>query len=388
MHEMKRMTSGKYNDMVLYFTSNSILAGDDRVVFIRSIDGCQNLFLLDMNTGEEKQITYFSETAPMNVSINGFRLNDFNCIISGCVAFCTKTNLLFFLKGRSIYRYDLKGNGRILAVLPYGTATGQTHVSEDGKKFIVSTVDDRAFDNYDGTNNDIIDDNVQRLGLCSQLRVFDTETGEELLVETITKAWVTHVQFSPLDNNIILYNHEWPGDCGIRRMWLFDGKNHIRLRSEGDGRHRDDWTCHEMWERSTGNLIYHGTYKNGISYIGRIKFANSTDRENLQEYTITEIPFPKEYTKYGHFTVSNTDLLVTDGYYQEDGEADSGRGEWICVLKPDWEKKTIEWIPLCKHGSNWDCQASHPHPVFNHAANAIYFTSNKEGVRAVYKVDL
>jgi hypothetical protein len=285
---------------------------------------------------------------------------------------------------------------------------GCAHVNEAGTKFLVGAIDDRAFDTYDGSDGSVIDARVQELNLTSHLLidarvqelnltshllVYDTDTGQLLMDEPVHNGWVTHVQFNPLNDSIIMYNHEWPSDCGIRRIWVFDGKRHIQVRTEGEGRSRKDWTCHEMWERTTGNLIYHGKYADGIAYIGRITYNNFPD---MHDYSIIEIPFPKEFVKYGHFSVSNTDLLVTDGYYQAESEeshtsakSPSGTsGEWISVLKPDWGKKTVEWIPLCQHGSNWDCQESHPHPVFNHAADAVYFTSNKEGKRAVYTAAL
>jgi len=48
----------------------------------------------------------------------------------------------------------------------------------------------------------------------------------------------------------------------------------------------------------------------------------------------------------------------------------------------------MEWVPLCKHGSNWENQDCHPHPIFNHAGSAVYFTSNTGGRRAIYRVDI
>ena len=383
MNEMKRVTSAQYDDMVLYFTSNSLSADDRKIVFIRTIDECNNLYIMDLFSGEETQITYFTDTCPRKLSIHNFRQYDFNVMVVGTVYYHAKTGFLYFLKGRKLYRYNLNGNGRVLASLPEKTSMGCAHVNEAGTKFLISAIDDRCFDTYDGSDGSVIDARVQQLNLSSRLLVYDTETGTQLLDEPVHNGWVTHVQFNPLDDTIIMYNHEWPSDCGIRRIWVFDGKRHIQVRTEGEGRSRKDWACHEMWERTTGNLIYHGGYASGICYIGRIAYHNFPD---MHDYSITEIPFPKEHVKYGHFTVSNTDLLVTDGYYQEEGEKANWAGEWITVLKPDWTKKDIEWIPLCRHKSNWDCQESHPHPVFNHAANVVYFTSNKEGKRAVYSV--
>jgi hypothetical protein len=124
----------------------------------------------------------------------------------------------------------------------------------------------------------------------------------------VPKAWITHVQFSPVDPTLVLYNHEWPADCGIRRMWLWNGSKHIRLRHEGDGRNRQDWACHEMWERDGKGIIYHGSYHQGTAYIGRV---------NADGSGLTEIKLPKEWRRYGHYTGAGRGWLVTDGNYTE-----------------------------------------------------------------------
>ena len=224
-----------------------------------------------------------------------------------------------------------------------------------------------------------IDGRVQAENLSSYLRLYDTATGKEVACERVSRAWITHVQFSPRDRNLVLYNHEWPSDCGIRRMWLWDGHQHIRLRTEGDGRRRADWTCHEMWERDGSAIIYHGGYAKGPTYIGRVK----PDGTGLVEMSL-----PAVWKRYGHFTVGRPGWLVTDGCYEQpDDPAPKGSGAWISVLKVDWETKYYDWQPLCRHGSSWKSQDAHPHPIFNHAGDAAYFTSDKTGRRAVYRLD-
>lgn len=377
-----QVTNSPGNNQLLYFTSCSLTAGNRFLVYIGDRRGSPNLYALELSTGKERQLTSQDDGyLKAYVYFDGTPYAGFG---KASVSMNPEKNSIYYIQGRDVMRCDLDGNQRLLCTLPVGEMTGFTNVSRDDSLLCVPTVDAEAFDVASPLDINI-DKRVQEKGLSSYLYIINTTTGEILAREKVPNAWITHVQFSPLNDAHILYNHEWPGDCGIRRMWLFDGKQHIRLRTEGGRRHRDDWTCHEMWERETGNLIYHGKYRDGVAYIGRIQFANPDD---MTAFTLQEIPLRADYVKYGHFTVSNTNLLVTDGYYQEGGENPETQGEWISILKPDWEKGEIAWYPLCRHGSNWDCQESHPHPVFNHASTAVYFTSNEAGNRAVYAVGL
>ena len=63
-------------------------------------------------------------------------------------------------------------------------------------------------------------------------------------------------------------------------------------------------------------------------------------------------------------------------------------GEWTSLVEVDWDRRDMKWVALCPHESYWDCQDSHPHPIFDHADGAVYFTSNKSGDRAVYRVPI
>ena len=295
--------------------------------------------------------------------------------------------LVYYLQGRKVCRVDLNGEIRVLAEVPEDQVTAFMHVSADGKKLCVPTTDARALESehrdgpatlwpgYD------IDERVQKENLCSYLRVYDTESGEELLCERVAKAWITHVQFHPQNSDWILYNHEWASHCGIRRMWLWDGQYHRALRTLDKGRRIEDWVCHEMWSEDGSEIIYHGSYaEGGLFYIGRITLATGE---------IKEIALPKAYHSYGHFTISKDGLLVSDGYYVPDSVLEQAVGKdysgtdfaarWISVQKVDWEKGTIEWFPLEEHNSSWQNQDTHPHPIFSPDGKRVYYTTDASG---------
>jgi hypothetical protein len=371
--------SDDYNCQLLYFTSSSLLKSDEMIFFISDKTGSPNIFVKNLFDETETKLSNNTNTYMKSyVYFDGeLRVG----LGKASVSLDANNNIVYYILNNKIMRATLDGDIKILAELPQDQMTAFTHISSDGKLICVPTVDIRALDYETAENNQVpynIDMRVQEESLNSYIRVFDTESGEEVLCEKVNKAWITHVQFSPIDNNLILYNHEWPAfNCGIRRMWLFDGKNHIPLRNESENRSRNDWTCHEMWSSDGKSIIYHGKYENKISYIGKI---------NIDDLSLTEISIQDNYKTYGHFTISNSGELVSDGYFELDDKP-SDKGEYISLQKVDWENKKINWIPLCKHNSSWKSQDAHPHPIFNHKGDKIYYTSDVSGKLQIYCVN-
>lgn len=379
--------AGSGHDQLLYFTSSSLAADDRRLVVISDRSGHPNLVVRDLATGTDRPLTHNTEGALKSyVYFNG---NPYRGFGKASVSLHAASGTVYYLQGREIRRLDADGRERTLAEYPAGQMTAFTHVAADGTRLCVPTVDARALDDERPLGmprpNFDIDARVRREHLSSWLRIYDTTTGAELRGERVPDAWITHVQFSPRDRDQILYNHEWPSDCGIRRIWLWDGRAHHRLRDEGAGRSRADWTCHEMWERDGSAIIYHGNYTDGRNYLGRVR-PDGSGR--------VEIPLPKSWRRYGHFTEGPPGLLVTDGCFETSGDhaasiqGHTPGGEWISVLRVDWVRGRIRWQPLCRHGSSWKSQDEHPHAIFNHAGDAILFVSDRSGTRSVNEVSV
>jgi len=368
------------NDQLLYFTSTSLAHDDARLMFISDRTGHPNIFDLELRSGQERQLT--SNTEGFLKSYVYFDGTPYLGFGKASPSFHAPSGTLYYIQGREIRAVDADGRERVLAEYPDGQMTAFTHVSADGSRLVVPTTDERALDGRTqlaGKPPYDIDQRVREEGLSSFLRVYDTATGTLLRCEEVPRCWITHVQFSPVDVNLILYNHEYVPDGGIRRMWLFDGARHIRLRTEEAGRSKDDWTCHEMWERDGSAIIYHGKHAGGLPYVGRVQ----PDGSGIQE-----IPLQTGCGRYGHFTVGEPNVLVTDGYYEEPGDKPLPQGNWISRLDVDWEGRDIRWTPLCRSSSSWKSQDEHPHPIIDHASHFVYFTSDFEGKRAVYRTPL
>lgn len=381
-------------DQLLYFTSSSLAADDRTAVFIREIDGHPNLWACDLATAHARPLT--NNTSGYLKSYVYFDGRPHQGFGKASVSLDPASGLVYFIQGDELRCVDLDGGrSQTLANLSGEEVTAFTHVSADGRLICIPTTDGAALDGRFENNRPTydIDARVRSEGMASYLNLFDTRTGERVAREPVERAWITHVQFSPRDSRLILYNHEWPIDCGIRRAWLWDGSIHRMLRSEGDIRSRGDWVCHEMWSRDGQSIIYHGRYAgtdpvtsgmklifgagNGPAFIGRC----DADGGNL-----VEIALPPEYTRYGHFTVGNGEALVSDGYYELSDDPAGKVGAWISILTPDWNRRTIDWKPIARHGSSWKSQDEHPHPIFDHAGRSVFFTSDMTGQRAVYRI--
>jgi oligogalacturonide lyase len=368
------------NNQLLYFTSPSLTADGRHLFFLGDRTGHPNLFVRDLADGSERQLSANEEGLLKSyVYFDGQPYQGFG---KASVSLDPLRKSAYFLQGRQICAVRLDGVVRVLAELPEGQMTAFTHVSADGKRLCVPTTDARALDDetqFEGKPPYDIDERVRRENLASYLRVFCTETGCELRCEEVRQAWITHVQFSPTNPDWILYNHEWPSDCGIRRMWLWDGVQHRRLRGEGSGRRAADWVCHEMWEPGGEGIIYHGKFHEGAAFVGRA----APDGSGL-----TEIALPDSWTRYGHFTTGTAGALVTDGCYEEPRDPRSWGGAWISLVEPDWDAGELRWTPLCLSGSSWTSQDCHPHPVFDPESRSILFTSDQDGPRRIYRVEL
>ncbi len=380
--EPERVTQNPHaNEQLLYFTSSSLWSDDSTLVFISDRDGNPNLYSRNLVTGEELKLSDNSDGYLKSyVYFDG---NPYKGFGKASVTLHSPSGTVYYLQGRNIMKVNKNGDRKVLTQYPEHQMTAFCHVSEDGTRLCVPTTDEYALDGpkkLNGRPKYKIDKRVVKKGLYSYLHVYDTNTGEELVNEPVHKAWITHVQFNSNNHTKILYNHEWAHkDVGIRRMWLFDGKKHIQLRTKAKGRSGKDGCVHEMWERDGSAIIYHGKYYKGPAYIGRVN-ADGSD--------LKEVSFPTGWNRYGHFTVGAPGMMVTDGYYEEPGDKGRRTGAWISRIDVDWNAGTAKWTPLCRNLSSWNSQDEHPHPIFDHNLNYAYFTSDFEGNRAVYRVKI
>ncbi len=406
--QQRRHVSGceEYDTQMLYFTCSSLSADDKRIYMISDRNGSPNVVVRTLDSGEERILTrntngylksyvYFDGTFNKGLGKASVSLDSLNDIV-------------YFIQDDKICKVNLHGEITQLATIPDGRMTAFTHVSADGRMLCVPMTDGRCLDfdpETEGYGLDRrpvynIDGRIQAEHLSSYLCVYDTMTGALLYEKQVPQCWITHVQFNPTNPELIMFNHEWPeSDCGIRRIWLYDHTTDTlrRVRTEGDmpgkyQRRREDWVCHEMWSDNGRYIIYHGGYANGPAFVGRVDTA---------DFSYVECALPDDYNAYGHFLMAHNGDLVCDGYFKfpdeikpvRENSTDNGPdphkkdAEYISQVIPDWKNGTLRWIPLCKHETDWLGQDSHPHPIYSHRGDKIYFSSRSGKKVQVYYVD-
>ena len=406
-----RDDSTGYNTQLLYFTCSSLSADDQRIYLISDKDGHPNVYVKDLNSGVEQRLT--DNRHGILKSYVYFDGNPGRGLGKASVCLDCKRDVVYFIQDNLICKVAADGKVHILNNVPHGRMTAFTHVSDDGRLLCVPMTDGRILDynpETEGFGLDRrpvynIDQRVQQEQLNSYLCVFDTETGKLLYQKVVPLCWITHVQFNPSNPDIIMFNHEWPyKDCGIRRIWLYNHSTDqiVRVRRAGEDtfgnprgftRSANDWVCHEMWSDDGQVIIYHGGYANGPAMVGKYE---------LRTEKYWEIALPDDYNAYGHFTMDHQQNLCCDGYfkYPEDikkvreNSTDNGPdphkkdGEYISRVLPFWDEGRLQWIPLCRHCSDWLGQDAHPHPIYNHAGTKIFFNSRDGKYVKVYASDV
>lgn len=395
-----------YNTQMLYFTCSSLSADDRYLYLISDRNGSPNVVVKDLKSGEERILTKntFGYLKSYVYFDGGFNQG----LGKASVSLDSERNLIYFIQDDKICKVDLDGKITELNCVPDGRMTAFTHVSADGKLLCVPMTDGRCLDfdpDTEGYGLDKrpkynIDGRVQAEKLNSYLCIYDTESGALVYEKTVPCCWITHVQFNPVNPELIMFNHEWPeSDCGIRRIWLYNHATDTlqRVRTEGAmpgkyNRRREDWVCHEMWSDDGRYIIYHGGYDQGPAFVGRV---------DTKDFSYVESALPDDYNAYGHFLMAHNGDLVCDGYFKfpdeikpvRENSTDNGPdphkkdAEYICQVIPNWEEGTLRWIPLCKHETDWLGQDSHPHPIYSHKGDKIFFSSRSDKMVQVYCVN-
>lgn len=232
--------SPNYNTQMLYFTCSSLIEDDSYLFEISDRGGHPNVWVRNLSSSTVCQLS--DNRASYQKSYVYFDGEPSKGLAKASVALDSAHGIVYYIQDNDVYQANRNGIRKNLSKIENGEMTAFCHVNSDGLRICVPTVEGRALDfdpQTEGTGLDKrpaynIDERIQKEHLCSYLNVFSTETGVLLFRQRVPNAWITHVQFCPNNNNLIMFNNEWPyRDCCIRRIWLSDGERFWQVRKEG-----------------------------------------------------------------------------------------------------------------------------------------------------------
>ncbi|MEG3135081.1 oligogalacturonate lyase family protein [Rouxiella sp. T17] len=194
--------------------------------------------------------------------------------------------------------------------------------------------------------------------------------------------WLGHPIFRPFDDRTVAFCHEGPHDLVDARMWLIneDG-THLRKVKE----HAAGESCtHEFWVPDGSALIY-VSYMKGQSE----RHIRRFDPQTAEDSSLMTMPACSHL-----MSNENGTLLVGDGSGTPVDVKDTASHEiendpWLYIF----DTKTRHYAPLAAHKSSWqvlngDRQVTHPHPSFSPDNRHVLFTSDYEGLPALYLAEI
>ena len=286
--------------------------------------------------------------------------------LSACVA--PDDASFFYLQNGTLKQMMLRSlrEREICRVESEWWATGDLGISIDGR--FAALIEMRAADRVtEGSGEERRARQLERQPLC-RVRVVETRTGKSSIVAE-EKAWLAQPQLRPKRDQVLYHQLRSPAP-GDAQMWLvnLDGKQKRTLRP-----HQGEEACGPDYWTGDGKLIGYPHYPDAGFHKATVRTFNPDTREEQVLSSCTQF-----WNLRG-----NTDNSAIVG------ESRSKAGPNIYLLFPLTQRE----LTVCEHASSRklyrvgeeDLPIAEPSPVFSHDSQWVYFTSDREGVPAVYR---
>ncbi len=215
---------------------------------------------------------------------------------------------------------------------------------------------------------------------CRLLRV-DLLNGKSRVIHE-KKEWLGHPIYRPFNDTTVAFCHEGPHDLVDARMWLIN-ENGSHLRKIKD--HAEGESCtHEFWVPDGSALLY-------VSYLKgqHDRHIRRFDPETGKDMNLMTMPACSHL-----MSNENGTLLVGDGSGTPVDVKDTvnhtiENDPWLYIF----DTKTCRYGPLAAHNSTWrvldgDRQVTHPHPSFTPDNRQVLYTSDYQGLPALYLAEI
>lgn len=365
---VRRWTASTARDQHLYFTSPCATADGRWLPIISERTGHPNLHVIDRRAGTIREVS--RNRAGL--------LHGYVYPRGGTTGLAKGSPSLHAASGRLVWIQDdalwtahcgEAAAPQRVCPLPAGWWSGFTDISGCGRYACVAVGQPEAFaDPADGQGPQMraVLARFRATPLVTRVMLIDCVAGS-VVWDAAVPFWVTHVNLHPQDPDRVIINQEG-GNVGQRVWRLFGRQGRIEpLFPQYCGEH----VSHENWDPAGTAVVYHG-------HGGPAK-ASYVERRTWEGLLLQRLEQP--------------DLSIAHATFHPDGQ------RFLCDLH-DWSRKAdhdtiVSWDlrdgqvrTLCRHGSSFADQDTHPHPRATPDGSGVVFTSDAEGVCHVYEVAL
>lgn len=353
--ELIQLTDSQGDTYHPYFTKTLIDAENEYMLVASNRTGAWQLYTLRFQDGQMVQLT-----------------DSDNIYVFSSVLDMHKHKVYYFA-GRTLKSVRLDNlEEEELMRIPYGFRPSDLSITNDGGVLAFSYIEEIEA----STQTSVIYSEMRERHFQRPMSVvirFDIEKKSAFVVWG-EREWISHVNISPVDSNLILFCHEGPWHL-VHRLWtaridldhvapLIDQRRGLeKIGHEfftASGRIAAQYSCRDHLSE---NFNRHGDI-----------FVNADGSDERRYY------YP--YTRPGHVQMNYEETLGVGDRAHISLDMKEHNRNYISLLK--YEDKHIEVGLLCKHGSSWTSQVSHPHPLFTRDDQHIIFSSDMVGKTNVY----
>lgn len=351
--EVIRLTDNKGNTARPYFTQSLISEDGKNLLISSDRSGSWQLYNLDMTTGKMVQLTNDSDLSALTSCLDGKKMVAYYW--SGKVL---KSVNLDSLKTEEIYK------------VPEGFKPSILSMTSDGKFLDFAYSEELNLSTVTGKIYSGMLETLYRRPTSVVMRV-NVEERSAMAVWG-ERNWISHVNTSPVDNDIILFNHEGPWHL-VQRMWVVKVSTHEVWPLVEQERHFER-SGHEFFTKKGKIVTQYGSRPTPTADWNNADIFVNPDGSEKEKY---DYPGPKPM----HVQVNSDETLgVGDGAYLKSDFKDGDK--YICLIK--YEDGQAKMRLLCRHDNSWETQASHPHPIFTLDNSYVIFNSDRGGKVNIY----
>lgn len=349
-----------------YFTQNMTSADGDLVLVASSVTGSWQVHFIDLRNHRMVQAS-----RELGVSMHAPAMD-----ANGRVA--------YYWAGRVLRKVDFATlRGEALYEAPEGFHGSNLSIDASGRYLAFAYMENVNLSTTTSENfRSGMVEHLYRHPTCVVVR-FDLREGRPEAVWG-ERQWITHVNISPVNPDLVLFCHEGPWDR-VQRMW-------VARASTGEC-----WPVlnRKKFVEQDGHEFFTGSGRVVTQFGGRApedgtwrEFCLMIDPEGTNEdrYAFPASGQPVYLQRPAHIQAAHKDesLLVGDASFPV-GEEDRYGRSFMSLLRLTDDRK-VAFKPLCKHDTSWTSQESHPHPFFAPDDSSVFFNSDRGGSVNLYQV--